>query len=252
VYPFIFNTKGVFFTHMDSELKTKIVATVGPATLDYTTFAELVFAGIDYIRINTAYGDTAQYDQILENRAKLPDHRLIPIMFDIKHEDIMDYFVAKNLEVVALSFAERAAQIKRLREKAPNAFIIAKIESKEGVLHFDELLEAADGIMVARGDLGKAESLEKVPALQKEFTKKTLEKKKFLITATEMLLSMTNSQQPTSAEVSDVANAVFDGSSAVMLSEETAIGKYPVEAVHYMRRILVQAEQWKNNGSISE
>lgn len=231
---------------------TKIIATIGPATLDFTVFQELVVAGIDYIRINTAYGDTAQYDQMLENIRKLPDHRKIPVMFDIKHEDIMDYFVEKKLDVVALSFSERAAQIERIRTRAPSAFIIAKIESKEGVKHFDEILEAADGIMVARGDLGKAESLEKVPPLQKTFSKKTLEKKKFLITATEMLLSMTEHTQPTSAEVSDVANAVFDGTTAVMLSEETAIGKHPVETVYYMQRIIDEAEKWKKQHHYQE
>ena len=100
--------------------------------------------------------------------------------------------------------------------------------------------------MVARGDLGTAVSLEKVPPLQKEFTIKTLEKGKFLVTATEMLLSMVNNPLPTRAEVSDVANAVFENSSAVMLSEETAIGKYPVNAVRMMRKIIVEAEKWKN------
>ncbi len=227
------------------DINTKIIATIGPATLNFNIFQELVIAGIDYIRINTAYGDTTQYDLILENRRKLPNHRHIPVVFDIKHEDIMDYFVEKQLEVVALSFTERAAQIERIRQKAPHAFVIAKIESKEGVKHFDEILESADGIMVARGDLGKAESLEKVPPLQKTFTRKTLEKGKFLVTATEMLLSMTKNPQPTHAEVSDVANAVFDGTSAVMLSEETAIGKYPVETVYFMRRIIEEAERWK-------
>ncbi len=98
--------------------------------------------------------------------------------------------------------------------------------------------------MVARGDLGEAVSLEKVPPLQKDFTIKTLAKGRFLVTATEMLLSMTNNPHPTRAEVSDVANAVFEHSSAVMLSEETAIGKYPVETVAYMRKIIVEAENW--------
>ena len=104
--------------------------------------------------------------------------------------------------------------------------------------------------MVARGDLGRAVTLEKVPPLQKDFTFKTLKRGKFLVTATEMLLSMVNNNQPTRAEVSDVANAVFDKSSAVMLSEETAIGKYPVESVQMMRKIIVAAEEWvykKNN-----
>lgn len=227
--------------------QTHIIATIGPATLDYTIFQQIIIAGVDYIRINTAYGDTEQYNHILGNVAKLPSHHSVKILLDIKHEDSMEFVVTNKIPVVALSFTERAAQIQRLRDKSPGVFIIAKIESLEGVKHFDEILEAADGIMVARGDLGKAESIEKIPPLQKYFTHKTLEKGKFLITATEMLLSMTENRAPTSAEVSDVANAVFDGSSAVMLSEETAVGKHPVESVYMMQRIIEAAEKWKDN-----
>jgi pyruvate kinase len=124
----------------------------------------------------------------------------------------------------------------------PNAKVISKIESVKGIQNFEEILDASYGIMIARGDLGIAVSLEKVPCLQRNLSKKTLKKNKFLIVATEMLLSMTHNKKPTRAEVSDVANAVFDNASAVMLSEESAIGQNPVEAVNYMRRIIEDAE----------
>ena len=137
--------------------------------------------------------------------------------------------------------------LKKVKETVPQAFIISKIESVEGVKNFEAILEASDGVMVARGDLAEAENLEKVPCLQKSFTKKTLKAGKYLIAATEMMLSMTQNPTPTRAEVSDVANAVFDGASAVMLSEETAIGKYPVETVEFMRKIIKEAEDCNEN-----
>jgi len=98
--------------------------------------------------------------------------------------------------------------------------------------------------MIARGDLSSAVTLEKVPPLQKQFTKEAILKNKYVIAATEMLLSMTDKPYPTNAEVSDVANAVFDGVNAVMLSEETAVGKYPVESVKIMEKIITEAENY--------
>ena len=129
--------------------------------------------------------------------------------------------------------------------------VIAKIESRLGVENFEKILAVSDGIMVARGDLGRAVPVERVPPLLKEFTRKTWEAGKFLITATEMLLSMVEKSEPTRAEVSDVANAIFEHSSAVMLSEETAIGKYPVESVKMMRRIIAEAEKWNRENGLS-
>lgn len=227
------------------EPNTKIIATIGPATLDFEMFQKVVDAGIDYIRINTAYGDEAQYQLILDNLERAKKHKTVKAIFDLKGEGIIPFALKNNVYMYALSFAENKEQIDKYRALLPESFLISKIESKSGVDNFDEILNASDGIMIARGDLGVAETLEKVPPMQKDFTNKAKVKDKFLITATEMLLSMVENPHPTRAEVSDVANAVFDNSSAVMLSEETAIGKYPVETVTMMRKIIVEAEKWQ-------
>jgi len=227
-------------------LTTKIIATIGPASQDFQIFQRLINEGIDYIRINCTYGDEKQYNLILNNLAKANKEKEMKVIWDIKELVKLRFAIENKLSVIALSFAENSQQIFEVKKQIPNAFVISKIESTGGVNNFDNLLETSDGIMVARGDLGEAVSLEKVPPLQKEFTRKTLSKNKFLVTATEMLLSMVNNSQPTRAEVSDVANAVFDHSSAVMLSDETAIGKYPVESVITMKKIIKEAEDWND------
>jgi len=146
-------------------------------------------------------------------------------------------------DIVAVSFVETASQaIKTRKMFSEGTMIISKIECKKGVKSFDKILDASDGIMVGRGDLGESVSLEMLPCIQKMLTRKTIENGKFLVIATEMLLSMVKSPTPTRAEVSDVGNAVFDGASAVMLSEETAIGKYPIEAVRVMRSVVESSE----------
>jgi pyruvate kinase len=223
-------------------LNTKLVVTIGPATLDLAIFQELLDIGIDYIRINSAYGDEQQYDLILNNLKNATPKNKVQIIWDIKNLEALDYAKRHGINTIALSFAEHPGQMEKVREIIPSAFIISKIESEKGVDNFDAILDSSDGIMIARGDLASAVSFEKVPPLQKEFTSKTLKKGKFLVTATEMLFSMTLHHHPTRAEVSDVANAVFDCSSAVMLSEETAIGKYPTESVKMMRKIIEEAE----------
>jgi pyruvate kinase len=124
-----------------------------------------------------------------------------------------------------------------------SAFVVAKIERAEAIVNFDEIVAAADAIMIARGDLGVQIPLEDVPAVQKKLINKANLLGRPVITATQMLLSMTENIRPTRAEVSDVANAILDGTDAVMLSEETAIGRHPVEAVEMLAKIATSTER---------
>lgn len=166
----------------------------------------------------------------------------------IGEEDRIDIELALEQDVsfLAASFtrsAEDIVEIRRLIEdRNGNMMIIAKIESREGVDKFDSILEISDGIMVARGDLGVEIPTEEVPLLQKQFIRKCNRLGKPVITATQMLDSMIRNPRPTRAEASDVANAIFDGTDAVMLSGETAIGRFPLEAVKTMSRIAVHTE----------
>lgn len=233
--------------------KTKIIVTIGPASLNFKVFQAMVDEGIDFVRINTSYGNNKQYDRILQNLKKAKSRKKIHILLDIKNLDSLEYARKNKIKYIALSFTEHPEQIKAVRSALPGCFVISKIETRSGAEHFDEILDASDGIMIARGDLGNAVSLEEVPPLQKAFTQKSLLKQKFVVTATEMMISMTKNKKPTRAEANDVATAVFDGSHAVMLSEETAIGKHPVETIRTMRAIIDEAEKWiKKKDSIDK
>ena len=168
----------------------------------------------------------------------------------LTEKDVSDirFGVENDFDFIAASFVRRAADVQAVREVldrfgGQEVRIIAKIENQEGVDNIDEILEAADGIMVARGDLGVEIPAAKVPILQKQIIRKGLQAGKPVITATQMLDSMMRNPRPTRAEVSDVANAVFDGTSCVMLSGETAGGKYPLEALPAMVNIVEEAEQ---------
>lgn len=171
---------------------------------------------------------------------------LLPVITETDIEDIR-FGCRENLDIIAASFvrsAEDVLTIKKLltEEKASSILVIAKIENKLGVKNFDTILQAADGIMIARGDLGVEVPLSEVPSLQKMMIRKSYLAGKAAVTATQMLESMINNPRPTRAEVSDVANAIYDSTSAVMLSGETAVGKFPIEAVNVMRSIVVQSE----------
>lgn len=171
----------------------------------------------------------------------------------LTEKDISDIkFGAENgFDYIAASFIRKPEDVINIRNilresNAENIKIISKIENREGVDNFDKILEVSDGIMVARGDLGVEIPMEEVPILQKEFIKKCNMAGKIVITATQMLESMVNSPRPTRAEVSDVANAIFDETGAIMLSAESATGKYPLKCIETMNKISETVENYIN------
>ena len=177
----------------------------------------------------------------------------IPSLTEKDHDDLK-WAAQQSVDYFALSFVrsgadcvEAKALIKNAGSAAP---LIAKIEKAEAIVHLEEIIEAADGVMVARGDLGVETSVELVPVYQKQIIEQANKAGKLVITATQMLQSMVASPRPTRAEATDVANAVWDGSDCLMLSGETATGLYPVAAVATMARIIETAETRNEKGSI--
>jgi pyruvate kinase len=164
-----------------------------------------------------------------------------------KDKSDLAFGLKNEVDYVALSFVRNADDIRSIKTIIDNSGnktpVIAKIEKHEALNNIDEIIEVTDGIMVARGDLGVEIPLENVPMVQKMLIKKAINAGKPVIVATQMLRSMVDSPRPTRAEANDVANAVLDGADAVMLSEETASGDYPVKAVHYMSRIAKKTEE---------
>ena len=169
----------------------------------------------------------------------------LPFISQIDEKDI-SFAATHSCDYLALSFVNSRDDVleakKIIEDSGGDARIISKIESNLGIQNIDSIIEVSDGIMIARGDLGVELPMEELPMLQKEIIKKCRENGKFAIVATEMLASMYTSPRPTRAEVSDIANAVLDGTDCVMLSGETTVGKYPVQAVSYMSRICKYVE----------
>ncbi len=316
--------------------KTKIICTIGPASLQTEVLQKMLQAGMNGARINTAYGDFGQYKLIVDNVRETAD---IPIIVDIKGPEIRlrverartirkgevlemgfndeeirfnhDFydsisvgdeiyidngrfrtrvieredrilralavndgeigdgkgvnipnkqlsvptlskkdveiigFAKKNdVEYLALSFTRSAQDVDNLKSETLGfkGALIAKIENPDGVRNFEDILDGVECIMVARGDLGVEIEPERVPLVQKSIIKLCNQRGKTVVTATEMLESMIHRPTPTRAEVSDVANAILDGTDAMMLSGETSIGKYPVESVLFMSRIARETE----------
>ena len=170
----------------------------------------------------------------------------MPYISEVDRADIT-FCAQMGFDFLAASFARCKEDILEVRkildEHKSKAKIIAKIENMQGIDNLDEILDVSDGIMVARGDMGVEIPLEEVPVIQKTMIKKAVAKGKHVITATQMLESMINNPRPTRAETADVANAIYDGTTAIMLSGESAAGKYPVEAVKTMARIAERTEQ---------
>ncbi len=333
--------------------KTKIVATIGPATSSYENLKEIIFAGVDVCRLNFSHGAHEVHQGVLDNIRKinaelnsnicilldlqgpklrvgemenngvelksgesillttekcigtsekiyisyprlpqemkpgekilLDDGKLmlvaeeildthnirariihggilsskkgfnlpetdisVPALTDKDKEDL-EFALKNDVEWVALSFVRKAKDIHDLRDiissRKKDCKIIAKIEKPEAVRNLDEIIAATDGVMVARGDLGVEMPMEEVPIIQKNIVKKCIIASKPVIIATQMMESMITSPTPTRAEANDVANAVMDGADAVMLSAETSVGKYPVQVVQAMERIIRNVEK---------
>jgi len=177
----------------------------------------------------------------------LPGMKLSTPSITIKDFHDLEFVLKHRVDYIALSFVRSAKDIKELKDwlskNDKQIPVIAKIEKKEAIDDFDSILKAADGIMIARGDLGVELNPQSVPVLQKKIIKRCNEEGKLVITATQMLESMINSQIPTRAEVSDVANAVWDGTDVVMLSGETSIGKFPLITAGLMNDVILNSEQ---------
>lgn len=252
--------------------RAQIVATIGPATKEIKIIAEMIRYQMDVARLNFSHGTYEEHAEYIKNigAAAKKMNRRIPIIQDLsgprvreksghhiaKHikkivtdKDIRDlaFGFSQNIEYIAMSYVGGAKDINELRKNMDKLGarkpIIAKIERKLAVKNLDSIIKTADAIMVARGDLGNEIPLEEIPFIEKKIIAKCKAAKKPVITATQMMLSMVNNPLPTRAEVTDVAFAIINGSDGVMLSEETAIGKYPVETVIMMEKIVIAAEK---------
>ncbi len=235
----------------------------GTASLLSTTFktlarevepgARILLAdGLIELHVRALHGDDVECEVV--NGGQLGEHKGINLPGTVVHvpaltekdEKDVEFGVKQGVDMIAASFVRTAEDVrmaKRLIAKhKSDAWVIAKLEKPQAIERLEEILDEADGVMVARGDLGVEVPPEKVPTIQKHIIRRAAEWRKPVITATQMLESMVENPRPTRAEASDVANAVFDGTDAVMLSAETANGKYPREAVLIMGRIIQEAE----------
>jgi pyruvate kinase len=169
----------------------------------------------------------------------------VPSLTEKDEEDLI-FAVGQGVDTIAVSFVRTADDVRHVKNRLAalksDAWVVAKLEKPQAIEHLDSILEVTDAIMVARGDLGVEVPPEKVPAIQKHIIRRAAEFRKPVITATQMLESMIDNPRPTRAEASDVANAIYDGTDSVMLSAESAAGKYPVEAVAMMAKIITETE----------
>ena len=235
-----------------------VVGDVTRAGTTYARFASdvkpgdqvLLADGSITLRVLETNGTSARTEVI--SGGPISDHQGINLpgvdvsLPSLTEKDLRDlrFGLEQGVDAVALSFVRTAADVRGLRTVlgSNRVIVVAKIEKPQAWENIDSILEDADGVMVARGDLGVEMALEKVPRIQKSTIRRARRRSKFVITATQMLESMIENATPTRAEVSDVANAIYDGTDAVMLSAETSIGKHPVEAVKFMARIAVETE----------
>ncbi len=252
--------------------RAQIIATLGPSSNTVEQITALALAGMDVARLNFSWGDFDEHRKQIESIhlteqttgkpiviiIDLPgpriqkinghsyDHDSVKALTDRDRECIL-FGIEQKVDYVALSFVGNAEDIEECREfisqKGGKQPIIAKIERATALDHLSEIISRADALMVARGDLGEEVPLEKIPFIQADIIKRANVVGKPVIVATQMMLSMVSHAAPTRAEVTDVEVADTEGADAVMLSEETAKGKFSVEAVTMMEKILVEAEK---------
>lgn len=250
----------------------QIVATLGPASSNEETIRAMIDHQLNVIRLNFSYGDGALHTEQIElvRRVAQEKNIHIPIIIDLpgprlqegalhgydlhapktiteRDKALVAFAVEKGVDYIALSFVAGPEDIEECRAIVAShkgaQKIIAKIERAKALDVLADIVSAADGIMVARGDLGNEVPLEEIPFVQEKIIALANDAQKPVIVATQMLLSMVDHPTPTRAEVTDVTTAILQGADAVMLSEETAVGKYPVEAVAMMETIVMEAEQ---------
>lgn len=253
--------------------KTQIIATIGPASKDKELIKKMIQNQMDLCRLNFSWGTHQEHENYIKTirEASSELNKKIPIIIDLSgprvqegagHEfdnnalevitqkdlDDLAFVLKQDIDYIAMSFVGSANDVLKLREEMKKNGrvipIISKIERKIAIDNLNEIINVSDAIMIARGDLGNEIPLEKIPFIQKEIINRCKEKNKPVIVATQMMLSMTNNPNPTRAEVTDVAYAITSGADAVMLSEETASGKYPIEAIKMMERISLESERY--------
>ena len=253
--------------------KAQIVATIGPATREVKVLEDMMLHGMDIARLNFSHGTYEEHEEYINNirEAAQKAGKEVPIMQDlpgsrrktesghefaggeqmITEKDKRDliFGIKHNVEYVIMSYVGKAEDILELKglitQGGGNQKIVAKIERPEAIENFDEILKVCDAVLIGRGDLGQNIPLEQLPFAQLELIEKCNKTGRPVITATQMLLSMVEEKEPTRAEVTDVANAILNGTDAVMLSEETAIGKNPEEVIEMMEKIVLEAEKHK-------
>jgi pyruvate kinase len=254
--------------------RAQIIATIGPACENEQILTDMILSGVDIFRFNLSWGNDDEHLKYL-NKIRSIEEKIsqkVLIIFDLpgpriqqgkthtynKEEDILTEnnknFIKLGIENLvdyfALSFVGDSKDVLNcrdtIRDFGGNQKIIAKIERKIAVENIFEIIKEADAVMVARGDLGEEVPIEQIPFIQEDIIKKAESNNRPVVVATQMLLSMVEKSEPTRAEVTDVANAIMEGADAVMLSDETAIGKYPVETVKVMEKIILESE--KHNG----
>jgi len=224
---------------------TKIVVTVGPAIEDEKILCEILEEGNGIFRFNLKHSNLDWHKKFLNllKRCSKKTKKEFTTIFDLPDSNLKTLkkffpLIKKDADFLAISLIKSAKEIERIKKIKINSKIIAKIETNKALDNFEEILKISEAIIVARGDLANYVPLEKIPYYQKKIIKRCLEEGKPVIVATQMLKSMTEYPSPTRAEISDIANAILDYTDAVMLSEETAIGKYPLKAVKVMSKVV--------------